>query len=82
MSDQGDDIETYLRPDVMMSVLEPAGLVYFIHEVDISEIMTATVEVGDILQQDIINIRTLLSTLHQLLAVRLSELNNTERCKI
>ena len=69
----------------MMSVLEPVGLVDFIHEGDISdivEIMTATVEVGDVLQQDIINIRTLLSSLEQLLAVRFSELNNIVRCNV
>ena len=55
-----------------MSALEPVGLVYFVHQLDIPEIMTATVEVGDVLQQDIINIKTLLSSLEQLLAVRFS----------
>ena len=48
----------------------------------IVETMTATVEVGDVLQQDIINIKTLLSTLEQLLAVRFSELNNIVRCNV
>ena len=66
----------------MMSVLEPVGLVYFVHQLDIPEIMTATVEVGDVLQQDIINIKTLLSSLEQLLAVRFSELNNTVGCTL
>ena len=65
-----------------MSVLEPVGLVYFVHQADIPEIMTATVEVGDVLQQDIINIKTLLSSLEQLLAVRFSELNNTVGCTL
>ena len=66
----------------MMSVLEPVGPVYFVHQVDIPEIMTATVEMGDVLQQDIINIKTLLSSLEQLLAVRFSELNNTVGCTL